>query len=190
MNYATLRFSATTGDLILYAGTSLLSRLVRVSTGSQYSHVGLLLWKEDTLWFSEMKIGAGYTLSPASTHLKELTQTGVVRYSPAPAGMDSKVAEKAILKYRDGGTREKDPNYSLTGAVIVWMAQWIPSFVPSFIKAPFESFTRRRFVCSTYVQSIWEAAGVSFDKPADPEDLARMVETLTMLEFPKELTEK
>lgn len=194
MNYATLRFSATTGDLILQAGTSLAARILRVFTASQYSHAGLLVRKEDTLWVAEMKLDTGYTLSPASTRLREMAESGVVRWGPAPDKLNRTAVEKRILYYRDGSpNRKKDPAYSLPAALIVWLAQWVQPLVPTkwtWVSSLLEEYARRQFVCSTFVQSVWEDGGIYLDKLADPEDLARQIETLTMLEFPKELTEK
>ena len=71
MNYQQLRQKAKTGDVILHEGDSIGSRILRIGTASNYSHVALLYWKgnslwlvdgkQNSLWIAEMKPGSGYT---------------------------------------------------------------------------------------------------------------------------------
>lgn len=168
MNYKDLRDEAETGDILLCAGESPASRMVRTLTGSQYSHVALLArWPDFGLFVSEVKPGTGYTLTPASQRIPELLKGGVVRYGKKPQHLNQKMIGQAILKFRDGSAnRDLDPSYSYLSGIIIWLSQLINKPLP------------HAFVCSTYAQHIWEEGGMKFNRSADPEDFARHVENL------------
>lgn len=51
-----------------------------------------------------------------------------------------------------------------------------------WISSILDSYARLRFVCSTLVQAMWEKGGITLEKLADPEDLAREIETLTRVD--------
>lgn len=167
MNYEDLRKNAGTGDILLQAGTGLASRMIRVFTGSQYSHVALLVWIDNGLFVSEVKPGTGYTLTPASQRIEEMCNSGIVRYGKAPLDLNMRLAREAIMKFRDGAEdRDLDPSYSYLSGFIIWISQLINRPLP------------HKFVCSTYVQHIWAAGGIEFNRTADPEDFARYIENL------------
>lgn len=186
MKYEGMREIAFTGDLIFHAGSSLGAKFLRVATASQYSHVGILLWKDGGLWICEMKPDTGYTMSPASDRILEMTKTGTVRFGRAPDKLVRKAVERGLSKYRDGDPdRKKDPAYSLPAAVIVWLAQWAYPLVPArwgWAISLLNAYGRTQYVCSTFVQAIWNEGGVVLDKLADPEDLARETEVLTRID--------
>lgn len=190
MDYELMKTEAQTGDILFLAGTSFSAKVLRVFTASNYSHVALLLRGDlGTLWVCEM-LGGGYTCTPASQRIPEMCAQGVVRFGRIPIEGDGTLlranVRKAMLRYRDGSPdTTKDPNYSYVGAVLVWLAQFAKPLVPAKFKwlVPIlEKYAEVNIVCSTYAQAMWAAAGIPFDKPADPEDLSRKVKALIKVE--------
>lgn len=56
MKYDTIRDQLKTGDLVLFSGEGLLSKIVKVATNSKWSHIGLIIYDEAfdmlTVWES------------------------------------------------------------------------------------------------------------------------------------------
>ena len=65
MMYEKYRNEILNGDILLYAGSGLLSKLIRWVTKSTYSHAGLAVWWNDRLMVLEA-IGKGVVLTPMS----------------------------------------------------------------------------------------------------------------------------
>ncbi len=60
--YSDIRYDLQTGDIVLFSGTSLMSRVVQVATKSKWSHVGLVVYSIvwDTVFlFEAVKSGVG-----------------------------------------------------------------------------------------------------------------------------------
>ena len=174
MNYAQLRNYAFTGDILFQAGDSLGAKFLRVFTASQFSHVALLVWVNGGLWVAEIVPKTGYTLSPASQRIPEMLAAGNLWYAKAPAArgdLSRPAYREAIMKYRDNSPNKAldpalDPSYSMTSALLTWVAQLTNRNIPV------------KLICSTFVQEVWEADGVEFERPADPESLVDYVDTL------------
>lgn len=184
LDYKELKDTAQSGDILFLSGTSFSAKFLRMFTASNYNHVALLLRGDaGTLWVCEMLGGSGYTSTPASQRVPAMCKQGVVSFGRMPCP-NNKIAphyeaRKAMLKYRDGHPdTSRDPTYSYIGALFVWLAQWAKPLVPvkfKWLVPILEKYAETNIVCSTYAQAIWTTVGNEFTKPADPEDLSRMV---------------
>jgi len=172
MDYQTLRENAATGDIILFAGTDFISKVVRVFTASQYSHIGVLVWEDDGLWLAEMTVSDGYKKSPASQVIKKMCEHGYVWYGNAPAMIDMLAVQKEIQQFRDGfADLDKDPNYS-----------WITLLMIGWSKVT-NTAVDYRYVCSTFVQDLWDAGGIRFKLATTPSDFSRRCDVLNQVKM-------
>jgi len=159
MRYSQMRQVAHTGDVLLVEGQGWVSRLIRMLTGQNISHVAVLVWIGNALWVAEMKEFFGYRLRPASLWVEDTLPGAVVYYGEAPvvvqmAGGDMD-AHDVIFFYRNR-------RYSYRSLVRVWWAQVRRKKIESGL------------VCSTFVQKVWEASGMTFKQTADPGDYMRL----------------
>lgn len=74
MNYKLYRDRIKDGDILLYKGKSLLSKIIRLLTKSEYSHAGIAVWWNDRLMVLEA-VGKGVILTPMSKNLKHYKGT-------------------------------------------------------------------------------------------------------------------
>jgi len=171
MRYAELRRKAGIGDVLLVSGDDAMSRLLRAATASQYSHIAVLVWLEGGLWVSEVKPKTGYTLTHASKRIPQMLAQGTVRWGAAPIVVARRLMLRAVTRYRDGaGDDALDPGYSYWSGLTVWLSQLTGYALP------------HRMICSTYAQEVWEAGGLTFDGPADPEDFEHRIEKLVRID--------
>jgi cell wall-associated NlpC family hydrolase len=80
MNYGDARAQIQTGDVLLFSGTALVSRVVRWGSKSQYSHCGIAGWWEDRLLVFEAE-ATGLRIDRASLCVDRY-RGGVDWYSP------------------------------------------------------------------------------------------------------------
>lgn len=160
MTYNELRDSIKTGDVLLLEGRHFFSRIVRVFTGQQASHVALFVWLDDGLWIAEMLTSSGYTLTPASDRIPQISDQMYLGVAPAVVRDGASAAKSVVMKYRERGKR-----YGFYSLLKVWWAQLWQS----------RPDTEQR-VCSTFVQEVWEACGFKFNQLADPGDFFRLCE--------------
>src|SRR5688500_20257335 len=64
--YTQIRGRIRTGDILLFQGTSPLSRLIRWGSGSEYSHAGFAAWWDGRLLVFQAS-GRGAEVLPASS---------------------------------------------------------------------------------------------------------------------------
>ena len=78
MDYTAIRTSLRSGDLLLCAGTSWFSRLIQAATGSEWSHVGLILRLEqlDRVMLLESVESVGVRAVPLSRYFSNYQQSG------------------------------------------------------------------------------------------------------------------
>ncbi len=161
--YETIRPKALNGDIALVQGAGIVSSLIRVMTGSSFSHVGVLIWIDEALFVAEYKEFKGYNITPASTWFKSALDAGNTPYfGKAPI----RIRESESGVFREALKFRKKP-YGYFSLVKVWLSQ----VTGMKIKV-------RRFVCSTFVQYVWSKADYHMKKTADPDDIARAATTL------------
>ena len=78
MNYSEIRPLLCSGDLLLCSGTSWFSRLIQAATGSEWSHVGLILRMErlDRVMLLESVESIGVRAVPLSCYFENYRQSG------------------------------------------------------------------------------------------------------------------
>lgn len=78
MHYPDIRSRLRSGDLLLCSGKSWFSRLIQVATGSEWSHVGLILRLErlDRVMLLESVESVGVRAVPLSRYFENYQQTG------------------------------------------------------------------------------------------------------------------
>ncbi len=69
LNYDDFRISIRNGDVLMYRGRSLPSRVIQWVTHSRYSHAGLAAWWNDRLMVMEA-VGKGVVVTPLSTNVR------------------------------------------------------------------------------------------------------------------------
>ena len=76
--YPQVRPLIKNGDLVLCQGTSAFARLIRLTTGSDWSHVGVLLWHEqiDRLFCFESVESVGVQNLPFGKYIHNYDETG------------------------------------------------------------------------------------------------------------------
>lgn len=161
MHYLEVHAKARHGDVFLVQGRGLVSWLIRVLTGESITHVAVILrpgnnslMSGDGLWVAEMREFKGYQLVPARKWVSKALKQGRLWYGVAPEivrGNGTTVERVAV-------SSQHQP-YSYRTLFRVWLSQLIGRKVPGAL------------VCSTFVQKVWEACGVQFEKTADPGDI-------------------
>jgi len=69
LSYDAIRPQIKNAEVLLYRGTDIVSRGIRLLTGSQYSHAGLVVWWNERLMVLEA-VGNGVVAMPLSENLK------------------------------------------------------------------------------------------------------------------------
>lgn len=67
--YDDVRSQIKNGDVLMYQGRSLVSRLIRFFTRSRYSHAGLAVWWNERLMVMEA-VGKGVVVTPLSSNVQ------------------------------------------------------------------------------------------------------------------------
>jgi hypothetical protein len=96
LQYSDIRESIQDGDILLFKGRGLLSRLISVFTRSEYTHAGIAVWWNERLMVLEA-VGKGVWAVPLSWRLA--TYKGWMYWWTAD---ESKLSEKNIVLDRTG----------------------------------------------------------------------------------------
>lgn len=161
LRYVDVRDSIQDGDIVLFKGKSLLSRLIRWFTRSEYTHAGIAVWWRDRLmlleavdkgvwavplsWRLATYQGTAHLLTPDEHALREnnltLDRARLVASAQSELGKEYatwllvRIARKIVFRWKGGA----DP--------------WKPP---------------QRFVCSQYVSRVYRDANVDLD-PDEPD---------------------
>jgi hypothetical protein len=167
VGYELARYQILDGDVLLYRGRSLPSRIIRWATGSPYSHAGLAVWWNQRLMVLEA-IGKGVVVTPLSVNVRGyhgdvewFTTVDVIGHEERKRIVE--VAQKELGKEYD-----------------TWRAVWLG------IRVLFgwsierrNAFRReRKLFCSLYVATVYNAIGRDLSKDVSdrftsPADIAR-----------------
>ncbi len=159
--YEQVRSGIRDGDVVLCKSRSPIAVAIRVLTGESYNHVGLFVWMGDSLYIAEMRELVGFRLVPASQWMAG--RKGEVMLGEAPQPVRGHV--HILLEVMR--TRYENPRYGYWELAKVWWSQ--------LRNRP----GRGAFVCSTFVQHLWQVAGFGhFKRLADPGDIAWHCATL------------
>lgn len=70
LEYSKVRQDFKNGDVVLYKGTSFVSKLIRKFTKSEYSHSGIVSWWNDRVMVMEA-VGKGVVVTPLSRNVRK-----------------------------------------------------------------------------------------------------------------------
>jgi hypothetical protein len=171
MAYGAARLIFHDGDVLLVSGMGPVSVFLRVATGSDFSHVGMLIQFEGGWWVAEMKEGEGFQMVPASQWVHGyLKGKAMVWHGEAPAAIRGAIQiHEAALRMR--AKDEKKPvRYGWTSLPLVWISHLLGRRIPTATK-----------VCSTFVGACWAAAGFRWSKTPTPGVVARECSRMTRL---------
>jgi hypothetical protein len=168
---ATVDYDATRplikdGDVLMYRGRSLESRLIRWATRSKYSHAGLAVWWNDRLMVMEA-VGRGVVLSPLSKNVR--SYSGSVEWF---SSVEEISAEERVRMIQIA-QQELGKEYALWRALILG---WRVLFQKDIEKR--DGLRREaRLFCSHYVAAVYNAIGKDLkrgvsDRFMSPGDIA------------------
>jgi hypothetical protein len=160
MTYQELRKIVETGSVVGADSGTWFAKVIKKFTKEEFSHVAMFIWQGDGLWIYEFVEGEGYQCMPASQWFKKREgQTLYVGKGPEKVQTcDPKIMIDAAQDFRE----EKSQHYGLLSLFTVLVAQIVKKDIPTYFK-----------VCSTFVQYVWEMAGVDFEITADPGNIMR-----------------
>lgn len=156
--YPELRRNVRTGDILAVKG----SLLVRVFTGETYSHVALILRLRGGVWVAEYRERKGYQLLRLSEWVRQ-NRKAQYWWGSAPVEV-FKNPDKVV----DAAIQFRGHSYSYWTLIMVWLSQLFRRKMPG------------KFVCSTFVQRVWETTDWKLKPPklADPGDIAAACRSL------------
>jgi len=152
MLYSTMRNEhASTGDLLVVEGKSLVSRLIRMFTGQTYSHVSVIAFIDEAktcMMTVEMKEFRGWNCMRASDWFEDTISAGSnVFFIKKPEEITN---EDAIYSYLFERRKLK---YDYMGLFKIWRSTWKKKGLRGAIE------DRTAEVCSTFAASAWASAG-------------------------------
>ncbi len=151
--YAKIRDKIQDGDVFAVKNRGMFSIMIRLLTAESANHVAVLLWLENGLWVSEMRL-SGYRLVRASQWVKENKGRTVFWVEAPECVRGNCVVKKIVLE-----TKTKNPDYSKWTLVKVWWSQLM------------NRMHHGAMVCSTHAQHVWRQCGFAgFTRLADPGD--------------------
>ncbi len=164
--YPSARKQIQTGDVLLFRGTSAVSRIIRWGSRSEYSHAGLAAWWGDRLIVFQA-VSHGAQVVPVSSAV-DVYDGQVDWWAPRA---DITVDPEILLDY---AVKMLGRAYAFNGVINLMWRMAIRRFkgLPDPKAAPKELF------CSQYVSYCYRQAGVDLAKNIDdgstsPGDLAR-----------------
>ena len=165
--YDEARSKIRSGDVLMYRGRSLASRVIRFATGSPYSHAGIAAWWHDRLMVIEA-VGKGVVVTPLSTNVTGYH--GNVEWFTAAIEIDDGTRER-MLRFAQA---ELGKDYGRWEAILLG----IRLLFKRGIDARDRLRRDRRLFCSHYVAQIYNVAGCDLqrgvsDRFMSPGDIAR-----------------
>jgi hypothetical protein len=171
MTYQELRQFVKSGDVVGADSGTFFAKIVKKFTGEKFSHVAMFVWHGTGLWIYEFVEGTGYQCMPASQWFR-LREGQTLYHGRAPLLVQAANTKWVIDRVSEFRVN-KSKHYGILSLFTVFLSQVIKKKLPTYFK-----------VCSTFVQYVWERAGVEFKQTADPGDIMRMasqVEKLTKI---------
>jgi hypothetical protein len=166
ISYGDYRSTIKDGDILLYEGLNLASRVIRWATRSRYSHAGIAVWWNDRLMVMEA-VGRGVSVTTLSSNIKHYH--GHVQWFSTR----DEVPGDRRMQLVQFAQEELGKEYALWKAVLLGLYLL-------FRKDRDKKDELRRensLYCSWYVAQIYNAAGLDLKKGVSdrfmtPEDIA------------------
>jgi hypothetical protein len=165
--YEDARADIATGDVLMYRGRSLVSRVICAVTGSPYSHAGMAVWWSGRLMVMEA-VGRGVIVTPLSANVRGYH--GDVEWfqpvHPLSAGEQGRMVDVAQA--------ELGKEYAQWRTILLGLTLVLHRSVDTRDRLRRE----RRLFCSHYIAQIFNAVGRDLkcgvsDRFMSPGDIAR-----------------
>ena len=165
--YQEIRNTIKNVDILMYQGTSLISRIIRKLTRSEYSHAGIVAWWNERLMVMEA-VGKGVIVTPISNNIKNYKGKIHLYSAKIPISPDER------LKMLQFAQLELGKEYA-TWKLILFGLKII--FKEDIDKRD-ELKRENKLYCSHYVAQIYNSGGHDLKKGVSdrfmrPEDIAK-----------------
>jgi hypothetical protein len=180
LSYSGMRKTVASGDVLLYEGEKLFSRIIKKVTRSRFSHAGISVWWNERLMVMEA-VGRGVVVTPLSASVGHYK--GHVHWYTSKRLLSEEERKRMIIFAQE----ELGKEYALWKAIwvgIQLLFKWKP-------EQRDELKRERKLFCSAYVAQIYNSIGVDLkpglsDSSVVPEDIATSPELLSrgVLKFP------
>ena len=166
MIYDKFRSEIKNGDVLMYMGNSLLSKLIRFVTKSNYSHAGIAVWWNDRLMVLEA-VGKGVILTPMSKNVSHYN--GWVDWLTAT----KPISKPKRLRMVQFAQKELGKEYSKWKLIIFGYILILGKDKDKRDKLR----QANKLFCSQYVAQIYNSAGIDLkegvsDRFTSPKDIA------------------
>ena len=153
LDYAESRSQIKNGDVLMYRGRSLESRIIRWATGARYSHAGLAVWWNNRLMVMEA-VGKGVVVTPISQNVR--AYSGRVEWFTSV----EEIPEEHRLQMVEFAQRELGKEYALWRAVLLGIRALFQHNEETKDKLRREE----RLFCSHYVAETYNSIGRDLKK--------------------------
>ena len=167
VGYDQVRQQILNGDILLYRGRSLASRVIRWATGSAYSHAGMAVWWNERLMVLEA-VSKGVVVTPLSANVRGYQ--GDVEWFTSIDEIGPEDRKRLV----EIAQRELGKEYA------TWRAIWLGIRVLfGRTREKRDALRReRKLFCSLYVAAVYNAIGKDLnrevsDRFTSPADIAR-----------------
>jgi hypothetical protein len=153
LDYRHNRSRIKDGDVLMYRGRSLVSRIVQLATGSKYSHAGIAAWWNERLMVLEA-VGKGVVVTPISRNIR--SYSGSVEWFTC---IDEIPADQRLQMIRFA-QRELGKEYALWRAILLG---WRVLFQRN-LESRDRLRREERLFCSHYVAATYNSIGKDLKK--------------------------
>jgi hypothetical protein len=153
VDYEQSRSQIKNGDVLMYRGHSLPSRIIRWATGSRYSHAGIAAWWNDRLMVMEA-VGKGVVVTPISKNIR--SYHGSVEWFTSA----EEIPDDQRLKMVEFAQRELGKEYALWRTLFLGIRVLFRRDLESKDKLRRE----KQLFCSHYVAETYNAIGRDLKK--------------------------
>lgn len=166
MSYESVRQQIQDGDVLLYRGRSLPSRIIQWVTGSPYSHAGIAAWWNQRLMVLEA-IGRGVLVTPLSANVRHYR--GNVEWFTAATAIPPEERSRLVAYAQ----RELGKEYATWRAILLGL-----QFLFGRMQEKRDALRReRKLFCSLFVAAAYNAIGRDLkegvsDRFTSPGDIA------------------
>lgn len=165
--YDRARSTIQDGDVLLYRGRSLQSRIIQWITGSPYSHAGLAVWWNDRLMVLEA-VSRGVLVTPLSANVR--AYQGDVEWFTSTVEIEEGRRQRLVLLAQ----KELGKEYATWKAILLGLRMLFGRTAERR-----DALRRqRKLFCSLYVAAVYNAIGLDLTKDVSdeftsPADIAR-----------------
>ena len=153
LDYDESRSQIKNGDVLMYRGRTLESKIIRWATNSPYSHAGLAAWWNNRLMVLEA-VGKGVVVTPISQNVR--SYRGRVEWFTSV----EEIPDDQRLQMVEFAQQELGKEYTLRRALILGLRVLFKRGVESRDKLRRE----KRLFCSHYVAATYNAIGRDLKK--------------------------